>query len=74
VAHEHAQHCHGQAATCTDLPLTAGSGLAQLSGWLTAALMVVCAGLGRPLDEDRRLAGRSPAVPTPPPRFALLTV
>ena len=67
----HVQHCHGEAATCTDLPLTATSGLALLAGWLVALFLLdtkrvaIC-------DFARRLEGRTPRVPTPPPRLLAL--
>jgi hypothetical protein len=62
----HARHCHGDAATCTDLPLTSTGGIAALQGWLTLPLV---------FDAGVRIAGAAthrgdPAtdVLTPPPR------
>jgi hypothetical protein len=62
----HARHCHGDAATCSDVPLTALSGLAALAAWAAFGL----AGTARPLPLPPTPRWRSLAlrVPQPPPR------
>jgi hypothetical protein len=61
----HARHCHGDAATCTDFPLTGIGGLAALGNWLSLP----------PQFVHVPLASRSGVAPeprgdvaTPPPR------
>lgn len=68
----HARHCHGDAATCSDLPLTATGGFIAL-----AALLLFGAGdlLARRLWRDRRAPSawaQAPLLPPPRPLSALL--
>lgn len=66
---EHARHCHGDAATCSDLPLTATGGFIALAALLALG--------GGGMDRSGR-ASRAPGVPrgwdrapaSPPPRAA----
>ncbi|MEO8541330.1 MAG: hypothetical protein ABI577_16430 [bacterium] len=37
-AHEHEQHCHGNSASCSDVPNIAGTGFALMNQSLTAAI------------------------------------
>lgn len=66
---EHARHCHGDAATCSDLPLTATGGFIALAALLALG--------GGGMDRSGR-ASRAPGIPrgwdrapaSPPPRAA----
>jgi hypothetical protein len=65
-AQAHARHCHGDAATCTDLPLTGVGGLAALQGWLAMPASFV------PRDRAEAVslpADRCDDVIPPPPRL-----
>ena len=62
----HTRHCHGKAATCTDLPLTGGSGIAALDRWLAAPTAFVLAAPSAGLEP--LLAQTSVETATPPPR------
>ena len=62
----HGRHCHGKAATCSDMPLTAIGGLALLAAWIGFA-----ATSRRSFSASatwRRLAGIALDVTAPPPR------
>jgi hypothetical protein len=37
-AHEHAQHCHGDSAECSDAPMAAGAGLALANEGIVVGL------------------------------------
>jgi hypothetical protein len=63
----HGRHCHGKAATCTDLPVTAISGIAALDQWLGAPVVYTpLYGLARPGALETQDAVE---VLTPPPRI-----
>ena len=69
TADAHSRHCHGNAASCSDVPLTTIGGLALLAAWL----------LGKPAELWRRLSpseqcpvGHVSDVSVPPPRLWLL--
>jgi len=66
---QHAQHCHGSAASCSDVPLTTVGGLA----FLAAALAVAGSHYVRRPDAAplARLLGWNSRVPSPPPKLAL---
>lgn len=61
----HARHCHGDAATCTDLPLTSIGGLAALENWLGLPPRFVAARV--PASSERPPDDRA-EVTSPPPR------
>jgi hypothetical protein len=69
AAAHHAQHCHGSAASCSDVPLTTIGGLA----FLAAALAVAGSHYVRRPDAAplARLLGWNSRVPSPPPKLAL---
>jgi hypothetical protein len=63
----HERHCHGGAATCSDVPLAAATGIAFLAAWIGFGL----AGGGawrRACAVSASLAGRCVEVASPPPR------
>jgi hypothetical protein len=65
---QHARHCHGDAATCSEVPLTAISGMAALTAFLAfAGPALVLAGLPAAAIAP---AGWMTGVATPPPRRA----
>ena len=70
-AHEHAQHCHGDTATCTDMPFTGASAFALMEESLAAlgiaALLTLVA-----LQARRPGALASVAPELQPPKLLLL--
>lgn len=69
-AHDHTKHCHGDSASCSDVPALAGAGFAVMNETLavaiTAALLWVVA-----LRYWRPRASNSLLPELQPPRFSL---
>lgn len=65
----HSRHCHGDAATCSDLPLTTVFGLAALAAWLAFGLNGPVRAVALP--PGLRWRSQWLRVPHPPPRTPL---
>ncbi len=68
--HDHAQHCHGDSASCSDVPTLAGVGFALMNEWLA----FVAAGhllLALALQWWRPGTANALVPELQPPRFAL---
>ena len=62
----HAQHCHSDAASCSDVPLTTLTGIALLAAWLGIA---ASSGVGgHVMERASAMVGRALSVESPPPR------
>lgn len=64
---EHARHCHGNAASCSDLPLTSVGGFVALAAMLALAGAGISFGRPLPLDATMRHSWGAPPL-HPPPR------
>jgi len=61
----HSRHCHGDAATCSDLPVYGLSGFAALEGWASGPLRLTDAGRAANAFLPWRSAVYEPATPPP---------
>lgn len=67
---EHSRHCHGDAATCSDIPLSAVGGLVLLGAVLAFAGGALSRGR-LVVSPSGTFAAWTAGPATPPPRFAL---